>query len=257
LSALPFPLSDALSGNCRRPSVASPLLLSTESANVHGQVGFDPTTPAIAALSTSATRIRQCRIPPPWSRSRPANGATYGFYQDVLADFSWHRCLAAELRQERRRMATWLTPDRWRRHIQGHRRIMVTFTTAVHHSFTVDAVYQLRATSRPAIEAPTLNLVSSRSIWYQSAGASDGNGGFVSNAGFISCPRPWPRSPSARTVVPLNLQRRPARRGINFDAISGTSPTDWATNRLLDGLAANSHQAQGPASLHELRFKFQ
>ena len=67
-------------------SVASPLVLSTEGAAVTGQVVVTDNAGNSATFTSVARNID--KTAPVAEMNTPDDGATYGFYQDVVADFA-------------------------------------------------------------------------------------------------------------------------------------------------------------------------
>src|SRR6185369_6525176 len=83
--SIPFTYGDALSG-VASTSTTTPLVLSTEGANVTGQVVVTDNAGNAATFTSVARNID--KTAPVVGFTSPADGATYGFYQDVAADYT-------------------------------------------------------------------------------------------------------------------------------------------------------------------------
>ncbi len=138
--SIPFTRSDALSG-LASTSVTSPLVLSTEGAAVTGQVVVTDN----AGNSTTFTSVPRNvdKTVPVVTFASPAEGATYGFYQDVVADYA---CTDVSLLS-----CTAPTPDgelintrtAGARTFKVTGKDLVNFTTAVTHAFTVESLFNI------------------------------------------------------------------------------------------------------------------
>ncbi len=250
--SIPFTTSDALSG-VASTSVASPLVLSAEGANVTGQVVVTDDAGNSATFTSVPRNID--KTPPVVTLTSPADGATYGFYQDVVADYA---CADVSLLS-----CTAPTPagELINTRTAGARTFKVTgkdlvnFTTSDTHSFTVESLFNFDGFLAPASAPPTLNLVSRGAIVPVRWTLPDGRGGFVSKpASFVSA-TVGSLSCGSAPVVPLNdTGTGPA--GLSFDAATGTFTYNWATSASWTGCRKLTIKLRD-YTLHELRFKFQ
>ncbi|HEV7606282.1 MAG TPA: PxKF domain-containing protein [Steroidobacteraceae bacterium] len=247
--SIPFTRSDAMSG-LASTSATSPLILNTEGAAVTGQAIVTDLAGNAATFTTVARNID--KTVPVVNIVSPANGASYGFYQDVLGDFS---CTDVSLLSC---IGTTADGDPVNTKTAGARTFKVTgkdlvsFTTAVTNSFTVDSEFNFDGFLAPASAPPTLNLVTRGATVPVRWKLPDGHGGFVSNpASFVSATVASLTCGSS-AVVPLN-DSSGAPAGISFD--SGTFTYNWATSSGWTGCRKLTIKLKDN-SLHELRFKF-
>jgi hypothetical protein len=135
--SIPFTTSDALSG-VASTSVASPLVLSAEGANVTGQVVVTDDAGNSATFTSVPRNID--KTPPVVTLTSPADGATYGFYQDVVADYA---CADVSLElhgaDAGRRLINTRTAGARTFKVTG--KDLVNFTTSDTHSFTVGSLF--------------------------------------------------------------------------------------------------------------------
>jgi len=250
--SIPFTRSDALSG-LASTSVTSPLVLSTEAANVTGQVVVTDNAGNSATFTSVARNID--KTPPVVTFTTPADGATYGFYQDVTADFdctdvSLVSCTAPNAPGELVNTRT-----------AGARTFKVTakdnvaFTTAVTHSFTIESAFNFGDFLAPVNDAPTLNLVARGALVPIRWQLPDGHGGFVTSTASFSSATVGSLTCGSASLVPLN-DSSDAPAGISYDADSNSFIYNWQTSSSWTGCRKLTIKLKD-GSLHELRFKFQ
>ena len=250
--SIPFTRSDALSG-VASTSAASPLVLSIEGAGVTGQVVVTDGAGNIATFTSVARNIDKAA--PIIAFTSPAEGATYGFYQDVLADYtcddvSLVSCSAPTPNGELINTRT-----------AGARTFKVTgkdgvnFTTAVTHSFSVESSFNFEGFLAPVNAPSTLNLVSRGALVPVRWRLPDGHGGFVSNPASFASATVGSLSCGSAPAVPLGDTASGAA-GLSFDAATGTFTYNWATNASWTGCRKLTIKLRDN-SVHELRFKLQ
>jgi len=250
--SIPFTRSDALSG-LASTSVASPLVLSTEGPYVTGDVVVTDNAGNTATF-TSVSRNIDKSAPEVWLNS-PADGATYGFYQDVFADYG---CTDVSL-------MTCTAPTPGGEYINtrtaGARTFKVTskdtvgFITTVTNAFTVESTFNFGAFSAPSNEPPTLNLVSRGALVPIRWQLPDGHGGYVTNPASFSSATVGSLTCGSATVVPYG-DTASGDAGIGYDAASNSFVYNWQTSSSWTGCRKLTIKLKD-GSLHELRFKFQ
>jgi hypothetical protein len=250
--SIPFTRSDALSG-LASTSTTSPVVLGIEGPGITGQVTVSDLAGNSSTFNTVPRNIDKAA--PVVTITTPGNGASYGFYQDVIGDFSCTdlslvSCVGSTANGEPVNTKT-----------AGARTFKVTgkdlalFTTAVTNTFTVDPLFNFEGFLAPANEPPTLNLVSRGSLVPIRWRLPDGHGGFVSNTASFTSATVGSLACGSDTAVPLNdTATGPA--GISFDASSSTFTYHWQTSASWTGCRKLTIKLKD-ASLHELRFKFQ
>jgi len=250
--SIPFTTSDALSG-VASSSGPSPLVISAEGAAVTGQVVVTDQAGNAATFTSIPRNID--KTAPAIAITAPASGATYGFYQDVVADFvcndvSLLTCAGPVADGELVNTRT-----------AGARTFRVTstdrvsFSAAVTHNFTVESAFNWEGFLAPANTPPTLNLVPRGALVPIRWKLPDGRGGFVSNTASFTSATVGSLSCGGSPSVPLNdTASGPA--GISYDAASGTFTYNWQTNGGWTGCRKLTIKLRDN-STHELRFRFQ
>jgi hypothetical protein len=250
--SIPFTRSDALSG-LASTSVNSPLVLSTEGAAVTGQVVVTDQAGNSATFTSVPRNID--KTAPVVEFASPAEGATYGFYQDVVADYA---CTDISLLS-----CTAPTPDGGliNTRTAGARTFKVTakdsvaFTTAITHAFTVESTFNFDGFLAPASAPPTLNLVSRGSLVPIRWRLPDGRGGFVTDPASFSSATVGSLTCGSAPVVPLN-DSASGPAGISFDPATSSFTYNWQTGASWTGCRRLTIKLKDN-SLHELRFRFQ
>ena len=250
--SVPFTRSDALSG-LASTSTTSPLVISTEGAAVTGQVVVTDLAGNSATFTSVPRNIDKAA--PVVVLTSPTDGANYGFYQDVIGDFS---CTDLSLLSC---VGTTANGDPVNTKTAGARTFKVTgkdlalFTTAVTHSFTVESLFNFAGFLAPVSEPPTLNLVTRGSLVPIRWQLPDGNGGFVSNTASFTSATVGSLTCGSATAVPLN-DAASGPSGISFDAGTNTFTYNWQTNAGWTGCRKLSIKLRD-GTMHELQFKFQ
>jgi hypothetical protein len=250
--SIPFEESDALSGVASTSS-ENPLVLSAEGEGVIGQVVVTDEAGNTATFHSVPRNID--KTAPAITFASPAAGATYGFFQDVRADYS---CDDASLV-----ICNAPTPsgELINTRVAGGRTFKVTgrdrvnFTTVVTHAFTVESSFNFEGFLAPASPPPTLNLVPRGALVPVRWRLPDGRGGFVTNpASFVSA-TVGSLSCGSATALPLG-DAAVGGAGLSFDPSTGTFTYNWATGANWTGCRRLTIKLRDN-SLHELRFKFQ
>ena len=250
--SIPFTRTDVLSG-LASTSITSPLVISSEGADVTGQVVVTDLAGNSATFTSVPRNIDKAA--PVVVLTSPADGANYGFYQDVTGDFS---CTDLSLLSC---VGTTSNGDLVNTKTAGARTFKVTgkdlalFTTAVTHSFTVESLFNFAGFLAPVSEPPTLNLVTRGSLVPIRWQLPDGNGGFVSNTASFTSATVGSLTCGSATAVPLNDTASGAS-GISFDAGTNTFTYNWQTNAGWTGCRKLTIKLRDN-TLHELQFKFQ
>jgi sugar lactone lactonase YvrE len=248
---VPFTRSDALSG-IASTSATSPLVMSTEGAAVTGQVTVIDNAGNAQVFTTAARNID--KTAPVVAIVAPANGATYGYYQDVVANYSCTdvsllSCTAPDANGE---MVNTKTSGPRTFKVTG--KDLVNFTTSFTSEFEVEQQFNFAGFLPPMTGLPSPNLVARGSLVPIRWRLPDGHGGFVSNTASFSSATVQ-SSACAGTVVPLNdMASGPA--GISYDASTGIFTYNWQTNASWTGCRRLVIKLKD-TTLHELMFKFQ
>jgi len=250
--SIPFTRGDALSG-LASTSVASPLVLSTEGAAVTGQVVVTDSAGNSATFTSVERNID--KTVPVVTFNTPVDGATYGFYQNVVADYactdvSLLSCAAPNASGELINTRT-----------AGARAFKVTakdsvgFVTAETHAFSVESAFNFGGFAGPVAAPPVLNLVSRGALVPIRWQLPDGHGGFVTD----------PSSFASATVGSLTCGTDPVQplddsfdglAGLNYDESTNTFIYNWQTNASWTGCRKLTIKLRD-STTHELRFKFQ
>lgn len=250
--SIAFTRSDALSG-IANVSGASPLVLSTEGAGVSGQVTVTDNAGNTATFTSVPRNID--KTAPYAEMESPIDGGTYGFYQDVVADFvcediSLLSCTAPTPLGELINTRTAGT-----RTFKVTAKDAVGFTTNHTHTFTVESFLNFEGFLGPVNQPPTLNLVTRGSMVPIRWRLPDGRGGFVSHPGSFTSATVGSLSCGSAPVVPLSdTAEGPA--GLSFDESSGTFTYNWQTSSSWTGCRKLTIKLRDN-TLHELRFRFQ
>jgi hypothetical protein len=136
---VPFTRTDATSG-VASVSAASPLTISAEGAGVTGQVTVTDNAGNTKVFTTAPRNIDKSA--PVVSIVRPENGAFYGFYQDVIGDYSCTDNVSLQSC-----VGPTVSGDPVNTRTAGARTFKVTgkdavpYTTAVTNSFTVASLF--------------------------------------------------------------------------------------------------------------------
>jgi len=248
---VPYTVSDVLSGVAGTSSGS--VVISAEGAGVTGKVTVTDKAGNVATVDSPPRNID--KTPPVVTFISPANSATYGFYQDVVADYtctdtSLLSCTAPALDGELVN-----TKTAGARTFKVTAKDAVSFTTAITHAFTVDALFNFGGFLAPASAPPTLNLVTRGALVPIRWQLPDGHGGFVTNLASFSSATVGTLTCGSAPVAPLN-DTSGAPAGISFDAASNSFIYNWQTSSSWTGCRKLTIKLKDN-SLHELRFKFQ
>ena len=249
--SIPFTRSDALSG-VASTSTTSPLVLSTEGANVTGQVVVTDLA-GNSATFTSVPRNLD-KTAPVAEMNTPEDGATYGFYQDVAADFWCTDTLLVSCTAPTANGALINTRT------AGTLSYKITakdsvYTTTHTHTYSVESTFDFDGFLSPASAAPTLNLVTRGALVPIRWRLPDGRGGFVTNPASFSSATVGSLTCGGASSVPLN-ETASGPAGIGFDTATGSFVYNWQTSASWTGCRKLSIKLKDN-SVHELRFKFQ
>jgi NHL repeat len=249
--SIPFTRSDALSG-LASTSTASPLVLNSEGVNLTGQVVVTDLAGNSATFTSVARNID--KTAPVAEMNTPEDGGTYGFYQDVVADFWCTDTLLVSCTAPTENGALINTQS------AGARTYKITakdsvYTTTHTHSYNVESTFNFDGFLAPARSSPTLNLVTRGALVPVRWRLPDGRGGFVTNPASFSSATVASLTCGSGSAVPLN-DSSGAPEGISFDAGSGTFVYNWQTSASWTGCRKLTIKLKDN-SVHELRFKFQ
>jgi sugar lactone lactonase YvrE len=247
--SVPFTTSDALSGVAS--SSASPLVISAEGAGVTGQVTVTDRAGNVATISSPPRNID--KTPPVVSLTSPGNGASYGFYQDVVADYSCTDISLLSCTAPNPDGAMVNTRTAGARTFKVTAKDSVNFTTAVTNSFNVASTFNFDGFLGVA-PSPTPNLVSRGALVPIRWKLPDGNGGFVSSTASFTSASVTSLSCSG-TPVPYTEPGSGAA-GISYDASSQTFTYNWQTGASWSGCRRISIRLKDNVT-RELIFRFQ
>jgi sugar lactone lactonase YvrE len=248
---VPFTVSDALSG-IASTSTGSPLVMSTEGAGVTGQVTVTDNAGNSRTFTTDPRNIDKTK--PVVSITTPGDGATYGFYQDVVADYS---CTDVSLLT-----CTGTSPDGAlvNTRTSGPRTFKVTakdevaYSTSVTHAYEVANSFNWEGFLPGVVDLPSPNLVAKGSLVPIRWRLPDGHGGYVTNPASFSSASVQSYACSG-TVVPL-LDPATGPAGLSFDPGTHVFTYNWQTGANWSGCRKLVIKLKD-GNLHELIFKFQ
>ena len=249
--SIPFTRSDALSG-LASTSTTSPLVLSTDGANVTGQVVVTDLA-GNSATFTSVTRNID-KTAPVAEMNTPEDNGTYGFYQDVVADYWCTDTLLVSCTAPVANGALINTKT------AGALTFKITakdsvYTTTHTHTYNVESAFNFDGFLAPASGTPTLNGVSPGALVPIRWRLPDGRGGFVTNPASFSSATVGSLTCGSAATVPLNDTAIGAA-GISFDAATQSFVYNWQTSASWTGCRKLTIKLKD-SSTHELRFKFQ
>lgn len=250
--SVPFTRSDALSG-VASTSATTPLVVSTEGAGVTGSVTVTDLAGNAATFPTVPRNID--KTAPAVTITSPAQGATYGFYQDVTADFGCTDLSLSTCVGTTANGALVNTRTAGERTYKVTGKDLALFTTAVTHGFTVASTFNFEGFLAPASPPPTLNLVARGSLVPVRWRLPDGNGGVVTSTASFTSATVGSLSCGGAPAVPL-ADAATGPTGISFDASTGVFTYNWQTGGSWTGCRKLTIRLRDN-SLHELRFRFQ
>jgi hypothetical protein len=249
--SISFTRSDALSG-VASTSVTSPLVISTEGAGVTGQVTVTDNAGNSRVFTTIPRNIDKSA--PVVTITKPANGADYGFYQDVVADYACTDVSLLSCVGPNANGALVNTKTAGLRTFKVTAKDQVAFTTSVTNSFTVASSFNFEGFLPSVAPASTPNLVAKGSLVPIRWRLPDGNGGFVTSTTSFSSATVQSYSCSG-TALPLN-DPASGPAGISFDAATNVFTYNWQTGASWTGCRKLVIKLKD-GGLHELIFKFQ
>jgi sugar lactone lactonase YvrE len=250
--SVPFTHSDALSG-IASVSVPSPVVLSTEGAAVTANVTVTDLAGNAATFTTVPRNIDKTR--PVVVLNSPAQGASYGFYQDVIADYSCTDLALAICTAQAADGALVNTRAAGARTFTATGKDLAGISASVTHNFTVASQFNFEGFLAPMNGPPTLNLVSPGTLVPIRWRLPDGNGGFVTNPASFASATVSSLACDSAPVVPLT-DTASGPRGINFDAASSTFTYNWQTDWGWSGCRRLTLRLRDN-SVRELHFRFQ
>jgi len=250
--SISFTRSDALSG-LASTSATSPLVLSTEGAGVTGKVVVTDNAGNSATYTSVARNID--KSVPVVTFASPAEGATYGFYQDVVADYSCADTSLVSCAAPNPSGELINTRTAGARTFKVTAKDSVSFTTAETHAFTVESQFNFDGFLGAVQAPPTLNLVTRGSLVPIRWQLPDGHGGSVTNPTSFTSATVGSLTCGSAPAVPLN-DSSDAPAGISFDAATNSFIYNWQTSSSWTGCRKLTIKLRD-SSLYELRFKFQ
>ena len=149
--SIAFTRSDAMSG-LATTSTTSPLVLSTEGANLTRQVVVTDNAGNSATFTTVARNID--KTVPYAEMESPADGATYGFYQDVIADIVCEDISLISCTSPTPQGELINTRTAGARTFKITAKDAVGFTTNHTHAFTVESFFNFGGFLAPASPPP-------------------------------------------------------------------------------------------------------
>ena len=185
----------------------------------------------------------------------PAPGASYGFYQDVSADYSCTDTSLSTCSAPVTNGAMVNTRTAGLRTFRVTGRDLVGFTTSVTHEFTVAPGFNFEGFLAPMSPPPTLNLVARGSLVPIRWRLPDGNGGYVTSTASFASATVGSLSCGNEPAVPLG-DSAVGSAGITFDAATRTFTYNWQTGTSWSGCRKLTLKWRD-GSLRELRFRFQ
>jgi hypothetical protein len=248
--SIAFTRSDALSG-LASTSVASPLVIRTEGANVTGQVVVTDNAGNVATFTSVARNID--KTAPVLDFPSPADGAHFGLYQEAFADYSCNdvsllSCTASVADGD------YLTRTSGSRSLKVTARDLVGFTTTQTHYYYVEPYFNWTAFQAPSNTPPTLNLVTRGALVPIRWQLADGEGGWVTNTASFTSATVTTVSCGSAPVAPYT-EAASGAAGIFFDESTHTFTYNWATDASWTGCRKLVVKLKDNTT-HELRFKF-
>lgn len=249
--SIPFTRSDALSG-VASTSTTSPLVLGTDGASVTGQVTVIDNAGNRATFTSVPRNID--KTAPTAEMNTPIDGATYAFYQDVVADYWCEDTLLVSC------AGPVANGELVNTRTAGARTFKVTakdsvYTTTHTHAFTVEPNFNFVGFLAPASAPPTLNLVSRGALVPIRWQLPDGRGGFVTDPTSFSSATVGSLTCGSAPAVPLS-ETASGPAGISYDASTQSFVYVWQTSASWTGCRKLTIKLKDN-SLHELRFRFQ
>jgi sugar lactone lactonase YvrE len=249
--SIPFTAVDAVSG-IAATGTASPLVLSTEGANVTGEVSATDQAGNVATFASVARNID--KTPPQVAIVAPQNGATYGFYQDVPANYSCGDVSPATCTGTVANGALVNTRTAGARTFTVTGRDAVAFATTRTSAFTVASTFNWEGFLPEVVLPPAANLVPRQQLVPIRWRLPDGNGGFVSSTASFTGTSVTTVSCTGLTPVPLD-DPAAGPSGITFDPATHVFTYNWQSGNWSGCRRLQLRFRDG--SSRELLFRFQ
>jgi hypothetical protein len=231
----------------------SPLVFGAEGAGTTQTIWYRDNAGNTATVTSPPINID--RTPPVVTFNTPADGASYAFYQDVVADYACSDTSLLSCAAPNASGDLVNTKTAGARTFKVTAKDSVSFTTAVTHAFTVESAFNFTGFLGPVNDLPTLNLVQRGALVPIRWQLPDGRGGFITNPASFSSATVGSLSCGGAAVVPLNDTASGAA-GISFDAATQSFVYNWQTTASWTGCRKLTIKLKDN-STHELRFKFQ
>lgn len=248
--SVPFTRADATSG-IANTSVASPLVISTEGAAVTGEVTVTDNAGNSQTFTTAPRNIDKSA--PVISITAPANGASYGFYQDVVADFACTDVSLVSCTGTNADGTLVNTKTAGTRTFKVTAKDAVALTNSVTNTFTVASTFNFDG-FLGAAPSPAPNIVRKGSLVPLRWRLPDGNGGYVtSTASFSSVASTTVSCPAG--AVSYN-DTATGGSGISFSPATNAFTYNWQSSSSFTG-CKQIFITLKDGSQHDLVFKFQ
>ena len=183
----------------------------------------------------------------------PANGSTYGFYQDVYADFDCTDVSLVSCTGTNAEGAAVNTRTAGARTFKVTAKDSVAFTTAVTNSFTVASTFNFDGFIGAA-PSPAPNIVRKGSLVPLRWRLPDGNGGFVTSTASYSSVASTTVSCPAGAVAYNDTAT--GGTGISFNASTNVFTYNWQSSSSFVGCKQIFITLKDDTQ-HDLVFKFQ
>ncbi len=248
--SVPFTAGDALSGIAGQ-SANNPLVITAEGEGVTGEVTLTDKAGNEATFNTAPRNID--KTAPVITINSPANGATYGFYQDVEADYECDDVSLASCTAPTPQRGLVNTRSGGTKTFKVTGKDLVNFTSAATNTFTVESTFHWSGFAAPA-NPPVLNRVARNTrvpIRWQ---LPDGHGGFVTNTAAFKSITSSSWSCGSTASVPYTATTT-APVGISFDWATASLVYSWSTGSTAVCRTVQIELRDG--SQHEVYFKVQ
>jgi hypothetical protein len=225
--------------------------MSTEGEGVTGQVTVNDNAGNTKVFSTSPRNID--KTPPVVTVASPANGASYGFYQDVFSDFACADVSLVSCSGTTAEGAAVNTKTAGARTFKVTAKDSVAFTTSVTNTYNVAGTFNFDGFVGAA-PSPAPNIVRKGSLVPLRWRLPDGNGGYVtSTASFSSVATTTVSCPTG--AVAYN-DTATGGSGISFNSATNAFTYNWQSSSSFTG-CKQIFITLKDGSQHDLVFKFQ
>ena len=248
--SVPFARADAMSG-VASTSATTPLVMSAEGEAVTGQVTVTDNSGNSQTFTTGTRNID--KTAPVVTITLPANGANYGFYQDVFADFACTDVSLLSCSGTNAEGAAVNTKTAGSRTFKVTAKDSVAFTTNVTNTFNVASTFNFDGFVGAA-PSPAPNIVRKGSLVPIRWRLPDGNGGYVtSTASYSSLASTTVSCPAG--AVTYN-DTATGGSGISFNPSTNAFTYNWQSSSSFTG-CKQIFITLKDGSQHDLVFKFQ